>query len=376
MPQPEQPQSQRIARARLVQQCIANPTFSQPGAVVDWLGALQAQDYDGALWSIGLRMVSATKPVVEQALADRTIVRTWPLRGTLHFVAAHDVRWLLALLTPRVIAQSAGRYRQLELDEVIFARSKEVFAKALQGGKQLTRAEMQQALEQASIATAGQRGYHMLVRAAQGGLICFGIPRGKQQTFALLDEWVPPTPSLARDAALAELTRRYFTSHGPATVQDLMRWAGLTAAEAKTGLAEAGKDLCQTTLAGRVYWMARELQDHIDRSQSLHLLPGFDEYILGYGDRSAVLDPAYAQHICPGGNGVFNPTVVIDGAVTGVWKRIVKKGAVVIDCAPFRTLTATENHALNAAAARYGEFLGMPVVQEFQIWNSWFQGVV
>jgi hypothetical protein len=161
MPQPEQPQSQRIARARLVQQCIANPTFSQPGAVVDWLGALQAQDYDGALWSIGLRMVSATKPVVEQALADRTIVRTWPLRGTLHFVAAHDVRWLLALLTPRVIAQSAGRYRQLELDEVIFARSKEVFAKALQGGKQLTRAEMQQALEQASIATAGQRGYHI-----------------------------------------------------------------------------------------------------------------------------------------------------------------------------------------------------------------------
>lgn len=362
MLQPEQPQSKRIARARLAQQCIANPAFSQPGAVVDWLGALQAQDYDGALWSIGLRMVSATRRSVEQALADRTIVRTWPMRGTLHIVAARDARWLLALLTPRVIAQTAGRYRQLELDEVTFSRSKAVFAKALQGGKQLTRAELQQMLEQANIATAGQRGYHILVRAAQDGLICFGVPRGKQQTFALLDDWIPPTPSLAGDAALAELTRRYFFSHGPATVQDLMRWAGLTAAEAKTGLAEAGKDLSQATLAGRVYWMARDLQDRVDGTQPLNLLPGFDEYILGYGDRSAVLDPAYAQRICPGGNGVFSPTVVIDGAVAGAWKRTLKKDAVVIECAPFRTLTATENHALNAAAACYGKFLDMPVV--------------
>ena len=351
-----------IALSRLVNQGIACPTFAQPGAVVDWLGALQAQDYDGALWSIGLRMVSATKPSVEQALADRTIVRTWPMRGTLHFVAARDARWLLALLTPRVIAQTAGRYRQLELNEAIFARSKEVFAKALQGGKQLTREALQQLLEQTGIATTGQRGYHILVRAAQDGLICFGVPRGKQQTFALLDEWVPPTPSLAGDAALAELARRYFVSHGPATVQDLMRWAGLTAAEAKTGLAEAGKDLSQATLAGGVYWMAHDLRDRVDGTRSLHLLPGFDEFILGYGDRSAMLDPVYAQRICPGGNGVFSPTVVIDGAVTGVWKRAFKRGAVVIECAPFRTLTATENLALNTAAARYGKFLGMPVV--------------
>lgn len=351
-----------IALSRLANQGIACPAFAEPGAVVAWLGALQAQDYDGALWSIGLRMASATVHDVEQALADRTIVRTWPLRGTLHFVAARDVRWLLALLTPRVIAQSAGRYRQLELDEVIFARSKEVLAKALQGGKQLTREALQQRLEQADIATTGQRGYHILVRAAQDGLICFGVRQGKQQTFALLDEWLSPAPTWGRDEALAELTRRYFTSHGPATVQDLMRWAGLTAADAKTGLAEAGKDLAQASLAGQVYWMANDLQDRVDGTRSLHLLPGFDEYILGYGDRSAVLDPVYAQRICPGGNGVFNPTVVIDGAVTGVWKRTLKKDAVVIEGAPFRTLTATEQDALNAAAARYGEFLGMSVV--------------
>ena len=257
-PEPAGAPADRIARSRLANHGIANPTFAQPGDVVTWLGAVQAQDYGGALWAIGLRMTGATERSIEQAIAERAIVRTWPMRGTLHFVAAQDVRWLLALLTPRVIAHSAGRYRQLELDEATFARSKEVFAKALQGGKQLTRDEMLQGLEQAGISTAGQRGYHLLGRSAQDGLICFGTRRGKQQTFTLLDEWVPLTRSLTRDEALAELTRRYFTSHGPATVQDLMRWAGLTAAEAKTGLAAAGKTLIQETIADRVYWMPCE----------------------------------------------------------------------------------------------------------------------
>ena len=284
------------------------------------------------------------------------------MRGTLHFVAAQDVRWLLALLTPRVIAHSAGRHRQLDLDEVTFARSKEVFARALQGGQQLTRDEMLHGLEQTGIPTAGQRGYYLLGRAAQDGLICFGTRRGKQQTFTLLDEWVPLARSLPRDEALAELTRRYFTSHGPATVQDLMHWAGLTAAEAKTGLAAAGKALVQETIADRVYWMPREAPEINHATPSVHLLPGFDEYLLGYRDRSAVLDPAHAQRICPGGNGMFSPTLVIDGVVAGAWRRTFKGGAVVIETTPFRPLTAAENEALSAAADRYGDFLGLPVV--------------
>lgn len=354
-----------IPLSRLSSQSIATPTFAQPGDVVTWLGALQAQDYSGALWSIGLRMVSATERGVEQALADRTIVRTWPMRGTLHIVAAQDVRWMLALLTPRVIAQSAGRYRQLELDDATFGRSKEVFAKALQGGKQLTREELQQLLEHARIATTGQRGYHILARAAQDGLICFGAPSGKQQTFTLLDEWVAPTPQLARDEALAQLTRRYFTGHGPATLHDLMRWAGITMAEAKVGLAAAAQRLIQATVDGQVYWMADEPRSPLRGDPNAHLLPGFDEYILGYGDRSAVLDPAHAQRICPGGNGVFSPTIVIDGKVAGVWKRSFKKGAVVIELAPFRALTPAESQAISAAADRYGQFLGLPVVLRY-----------
>jgi hypothetical protein len=335
-----------IALARLANQGISNLAFDTPDAVVAWLGALQAQDYLGALWTIGLRMRDATERAIEQAVAERTIVRTWPMRGTLHFVSAQDVRWMLALLTPRIIAQTAGRYRQLELDETTFARSKAIFRKALEGGQQLTRDEMQQQLEQANISPAGQRGYHILVRCAQDGLLCFGTPRGKQQTFTLLDEWVLPTRSLARDEALAELTKRYFVSHGPATLQDLMRWAGLTMADGKIGLAAASKALIQETIAGQVYWLSPATPTPKQERSTVHLLPGFDEYLLGYGDRSAVLDPAYTQRICPGGNGIFAPTLVIDGQVTGTWKRTLKKGGVLIEVAPFRSLTPAEVQAL------------------------------
>ena len=358
-----------IALSRLANHRIACPTSARPDdvvtdEVVGWLGAMQAQDYGGALWSIGLRMAGTTERHIEQAIAERAIVRTWIMRGTLHLVAARDVRWMLALLAQRVITHSAGRYRQLGLDDATFARSKEIFTGALQGGKQLTRDEMLQVLEEAGIATTGQRGYHFLGRCAQDGLICFGVPRGKQQTFVLLDDWVPQSGGRTRDEALAELTTRYFASHGPATARDLMHWTGLTSAEVKKGLGAAGKDLVKETINDQEYWMPRDLAEP-SGIQPVYLLPGFDEYVLGYRDRSAVLDPVNAQRICPGGNGVFNPTIVIDGRVAGTWRRALKKDRVVIEMAPFRPLTSAEYNALGAAADRYGEFLGLPVVIVF-----------
>jgi len=351
-----------IALSRLANQGIANPTFDEPGDVVTWLGALQAQDYLGTLWAIGLRMTNANERRIEQAIADRTIVRTWPMRGTLHFVAPQDVRWLLELLAPRTITKSAGRYRQLELDEATFTRSKEVFANALQGGKQLTRDEMVQLLEQANIATASQRGYHILGRSALDGLICFGAPSGKQQTFTLLDEWVTPTNRLARDEALAELARRYFTSHGPAMLSDFVWWSGLTITDARAGVDLAKSHLDQAMIEGQRYWFSAAMPSKKDHSDPLYLLPGFDEYMLGYMDRRASLDALHTKKIQPGGNGVFSPTIVIDGKVTGTWKRTFKKGMVVIELAPFRPLTPAEINAFSSAAHRYGEFLGMPVV--------------
>jgi hypothetical protein len=352
-----------IAYLRLINQHIADRPFAHAEQVVAWLGAMQGQDYAGTLWAIGLRMQEATEQTIEQAVADRRIVRTWPMRGTLHFVAAQDVRWLLHLLAPRMIAQAAGRYRQLALDEATFAASQEIFAKVLQGGKQVTREELYQSLEQAHIATTGQRGYHLLVRAAQDGVICFGAPAGNQQTFTLLDEWIAPTKPLLREEALAELARRYFTSHGPATLADLMRWAGITAAEAKMGLAAVEQALIRETLDGLVYWMSPNSIDTPRNATELSLLPGFDEYILGYGKRDAVLDPAYAQAICPGGNGVYYPTIVVDGRVVGTWKRVLKKGKVQITPAPFPSLPTVADEALTAAAERYAAFLGLPLLR-------------
>jgi hypothetical protein len=353
---------QDVAQSRLYYQQIATTKFKEPSQLVSWLGALQAQDYHGAKWSIGLRLPAATDADIEQAIADKTIIRTWPMRGTLHFVAAEDARWMLKLLTPRIIRQTAGRYRQLELDDAIFARSKELFTQALQGGKQLTRDEMHQLLEQANISTAGQRGYHILCRSAQDGFICFGPPRGKQQTFTLLDEWVPQVKSLARDEALAELARRYFMGHGPATLRDFVWWSGLTITDARAGLELIKSQLIQETVNGQTCWMSPEMPRLKYDLSTAYLLPGFDEYLLGYTDRSASLDPAYAKQVHPGGNGVFAPTLISRGRVVGTWKRTFKKGAIVITPNPFNVLSQAETQAFAAAAERYGAYMNMPSV--------------
>ena len=350
-----------IGAARLANLRISKRPFEQAEDVVAWLGAMQAQDYAGALWSIGLRMTGATVQAVEEAVAAQRIVRTWPMRGTLHLVAAADVRWLLALLTPRQIAQSAGRYRQVELDDTAFGQSQAIFTKELHGRQTRTRDELYDALARGGIAPDGQRGYHLLARAAQDGLICFGPMHGKQQTFVLLDEWVPPTPPFSRAEALAKLARRYFTSHGPATVQDLARWAGITLTDAKQGLADAGDSLIQETVAGQAYWLPHSTPSADTSTAQLYMLPGFDEFVLGYGDRSAVLDATYAQRICPGGNGVFRPTIVADGAIVGTWKRTIKKRHITVEWEPFRPFTARAEKALDLAAQRYGEFLDMSV---------------
>lgn len=348
-----------IASLRLINQCIARTTFVHPAETVSWLGAVQAQDYQASLWAVGLRTQDATEATIERALADTTIVRTWPMRGTLHFVAASDVRWMLALLTPRVVAGSARRMQQLELDEAVVARSEEVFASALQGGEQRTREEMYQLLEGAGISPSGQRGYYLLWRAAQDGLICFGARSDKQQTFALLDEWVPPTRSLVRDEALAELALRYFTGHGPATLPDFVWWSGLTVSDARAGLEMARPRLARQVAADQTYWLAPSTPAAGGESRSAYLLPAFDEYLVGYKDRSAVLDPSYAKRAQPGG-GMLSPTVVLDGQVVGSWKRTIRKDKIGIAAVSFTPWSPAAEHAFAAAAERYGRFVGMP----------------
>ncbi|HJZ45777.1 MAG TPA: winged helix DNA-binding domain-containing protein [Roseiflexaceae bacterium] len=347
-----------IARQRLFSQQIAQPTFAHPHEVVAWLGAVQAQDYLGALWAVGLRTPGAIEQTIEQALAEKTIVRTWPMRGTIHFVAAADVRWMLELLAPRVVQRSVSRRAQLGLDQTIIATSAALITKALQGGKQLPRNDLYALLEQAQIATANSRGLHILGRLAHDGLICFGARAGKQPTFALLDEWAPGAKSLPRDEALASLALRYFTGHGPATIQDCMWWSGLTTREVKTGLAAVATQLGREVIAGQEYYFAQDRPQDTKTSFDAYLLPPFDEFLVSYRDRSVSLDADYNTRVVPGGNGIFNPIVVIDGRVVGTWKRTFKKDIVEMTFSPFTSFGDTHASAIRAAAEGYGRFVG------------------
>jgi hypothetical protein len=352
-----------IAHQRLYHQRLAGSAFERPGDIVHWLGAVQAQDYQGGLWAVGLRLPGATQGDIEQALADRAIVRTWPMRGTLHFVAAADVRWMLELLTPRVVAGSAGRLRQLEIDANVLARSRELFVQALRGGKQHTRSALYSMLEAGDVSTAGTRGLHILGQLAMEGLICFGAREGKQHTFVLLDEWLPDARRLERDAALAELARRYFTSRGPATLQDFVWWSGLTVADARDGLEMAQPHLAQAQIDGRTYWLAPSPPVAPAAAHSAYLLPMYDEYTVAYKDRGAVLNPAYAKQA---GNAIFRPVMIVDGQVVGTWNRTLKQDTVALTTEPFTQLGQAERQAVAEAAERYGAFLGMPVVMSLK----------
>jgi hypothetical protein len=354
-----------VARRRLRNQRIAGPKFENAVDVVRWLGAVQAQDYLGSLWAVGLRLRTGTEAAVERAIADRSIVRTWPMRGTIHLVAAEDVRWMLPLMTPRVIAGHARRLqREFELDDPVLARSRAALIRALQGGRQLTRNETYQILEAARVPAGGQRGLHILWRLAQEGLICFGPRAGKQPTFVLLEEWVPAARRLGRDEALADLTRRYFTSHGPATVPDFMWWSGLLATDAAAGLGMAQEHLRKEVVGSRTYWLSSSAPVARIPSGAAYLLPAFDEYTVAYRDRSAVLSPLYAKR-ADAGHGIA-PTMMIEGQVVGTWKRRLSEGSVIVTPKPFTRLKRAETQALAAAARRYGAFLGRPAVLAYR----------
>jgi hypothetical protein len=262
-------------------------------------------------------------------------------------------------MAPGRIANNALWYRRLELDEATFAKSNAIFAQTLQGGKQLTRQELAAALGQAGISTKGLRLTFILSRAEIEGVIASGARRGKQFTFALLDELIPASRSLERDEALAELAHRYFTSHGPATLQDFVWWSGLTAADARAGLEIVKSQLVKETIDGQIYWLSPSTETVNVASPTAYLLPAYDEYTVAYKDRSAVLDPAYAEQT---GNGIFNPTIAVDGQIVGTWKRTFKKDGVAITQDLFTLLSEAEKQAIATAVERYGRFIGKSMV--------------
>ena len=349
-----------IVRQRLEAQRISAATFTQPDDVVAWLGAVQAQDYLGALWAVGLRAQNACEQDVESALAKRKIVRTWPMRGTLHFVAAADARWMTELLARRPAAAAASRLRSYGIDEALLARARRALVKGLEGGRRLTRPEAYRVLERAKVATAEQRGLHVLWRLAQECLVCFGPREGKQHTFVLFDEWLPQAKRLPRVEALAELAHRYFRGHGPATLSDFAWWSGLKLADARLAILLAGKQVEEQTVNGERMWLVGSPVSSVASHGSAYILPAFDEFLVGYADRTAAVDPLHMNSWNDGG-GILKPTIVASGRVVGTWKRRIERREVVFSPTPFTALRRSEAEAVDLALGRYARFLGLDV---------------
>lgn len=347
-----------IALRRLNQQRLASSPGATPDEVVAWLGAVQAQDFAGAKWALGLRMRNATDAAIERAFADGTILRTHVMRPTWHFVTPATIRWMLELTAARVNAVNAYVYRQVGLDDALFGRANAIIADALQGGQQLTRAQLGTTLAHAGIEAEGLRLGCLLQRAELDAVVCSGPRRGKQFTYMLLEERAPRTRTLARDEALAELTRLYFTGHGPATVRDFAWWSGLTVADAKAGLALAGSGLTKQELDGETYWFSESLPPPADPFSRAFLLPTYDEFLVGFAAFDRARRGARGADASPR----FDSAIVIGGRVVGSWRRTFERGEVVVEVMPFGRLSSAEDAAIASATRRYGEFLGMPVV--------------
>jgi hypothetical protein len=345
-----------IRAQRLHNQQLAKPRLS-PAEVVAAFGAMQAQEYAHAKWALGLRSPGATEAAIERAIADGDILRTHPMRMTIHFVARADIRWLLALLGPRMIERAAPRWRELGLDAKTFAKCNALLARTLEGGKQLSRPDLVPIFKQAGISPEGQRMPHLLGRAEIDGVICSGARKGKQITFALLDDRVPKTKPLTREASLAELAKRYFATRGPATVRDFMWWSGLAAADAKAAIALADDHVIAESIAGVMYWRGTSPAPSRMPAQA-YLLPMYDEYAVAYRDRSAI-GSAPAKPKTFGEATLLAPTIVVAGQVVGTWARTIGK-RVAITLSPWRKLTAQDKALVERAADRFAAFVGVP----------------
>jgi len=346
--------NRQIAEQRLYNQHISYQHFNQPAEIVKYMGAIQAQDYAGAKWAVGLRLQRSSDAAVDQAMATGAIIRIHVLRPTWHFVVPDDLRWMLDLSATRIAGLAAGRYRQLKLDAAVFKKSHDALAKALAGGRHLNRLDIAKVLQENGVETNELRFVHLLMQAELDKVICSGPRMGKQFTYAFFDDQVPAADPKPREEALADLVTRYFTSRGPATAHDFAWWSGLTLAETRSGIETAGSRLTSIKIEGTLYWSGIANPQPDGKSPIAYLLPAFDEYAVGYADRNAIIPPRYAdmvRHV------IFDPSIILNGEVVGTWKRTIKPKAVDIKFNPFGKLNLKEDAALRSAIKRYEKFV-------------------
>jgi hypothetical protein len=358
-----------IAAYRLHNQHLLQRDFTQPADVVRWLGAVQAQDYAGAKWALGLRIDGLIDPIVDQAFAAGSILRTHILRPTWHFVTPADIRWMLKLTGPRVHAVNATINRQFDVDQATIRKSYRVMEKSLRDHHYLKREEIASALEAAGIQAEGVRLAYIVMSAELDALICSGPRKGKQFTYALLEERALKVPELTREESLAELVKRYFQSHAPATLHDFCVWSGLTLADAKNGIEMVKSNFVSENIDGQIYWFP-EIGSIKLKSPTAHLLPNYDEYFIGFKDRSAISQAVRGQKIDQNDPAFLAHILILDGQVIGGWKRTLKKDEVLIEITLLVKLSQSQKRAVQKAAELFGTFLQLPISLSYKEFDS------
>lgn len=349
-----------IAHRRLHNQHLSSAPLADPVAVVAHFGAMQAQEYAVAKWSVAQRTSGFDDSALQRAVDEGAILRTHALRPTWHFVAAADIAWIQALTGPRVHAFNAYYYRHHGLDDELAAKTNSVIAEELRGGNYLTRKELADVLGKAGVEATGNRLAYIVMRAELDGLIANGPMRAKQHTYALVSERAPDALTLEPDEALAELTRRYFVSHGPATLKDFSWWSSLTISQIKRGLDLAGSALAHEEVDGRTYWFAPADPPKRDPSPAVHVLQGYDEYVVAYTESRHVVNLGGLPVGPPNENVLIHP-IVLDGQIVGYWRRVADRAWISVQPTLAIELTHRQRRTIEAAFARYSDFAGLPV---------------
>lgn len=350
----------QIANLRLINQHIAGTKLKAPKEIVSWMGAIQAQDYPMAKWAVGVRLPGSTDKQIEAAFNKGEFLRTHVLRPTWHFVSSDDIYWMIQLTAPHIKNSLRTRRKFLEIDETIIRKSSKILEKALLNGEQLARDELFIRFGNEKIETAGQRGVHLLMEAELNGLICSGRIKNKQRTYALFDERVSRKKSLSREEALTKLAAKYFSSHGPATMQDFVWWSGLPVRDARKSIEMIKHDFYSEKMGSKIYWFKYSAESPVKYKNETYLLPAYDEYLISYKDRSSALE--FQDHKkTVSSNGIFRPSIIVRGKVAGIWKKIMKGEKIIIGADFFQGKNKSVLRAFKIKAKELGKFLGKDV---------------
>ncbi len=345
-----------ILSLRLYNQHLTSPQSTNPVDLVTHLGAVQSQEYIGAKWAVGQRLIGATNESMDTAFNNGEILRTHVMRPTWHFVAPNDILWMQELTSPRVKRIMEYYNKNLELDKKLFEKTNSLLVKNLKG-KSMTRAEIKELLSKIGIEATTQRLAHIVSWAELDGLICSGPMRGKQHTYALVEDRAPHAKRLGHEEALLELTRRYFQSHGPATVKDFVWWSGLLTTDARRGLALLGKSVEHEIVGNKTYWFFRS--DIPTMPDGIYLLPTYDENTIAYTERELFYDNKNEDIMGRPGNALFLNAVMHEGKVIAAWRRSFTKKEAIVDLRPFEKFTKFQTNQLQKTAEKYGRFFGL-----------------